>query len=54
MSPEDIIKMIDLINEQLRKNKDVGFIYNPATRLLTEIRDMWSDVLAEEYGIYYV
>lgn len=54
MSPEDIIKMIELIDEQLRKNKEIGYIYNPTTRLLTEARDMWSDILAYEYGIFYV
>ena len=54
MSKEDIIKMIDLINVELRKNYDVGNIYIPTTRLLTDIRDMLSDILAQEYGVFYV
>lgn len=54
MSKEDIIEMIDLINEELRKNNEVGDIYIPTTRLLTDIRDMLSDILAQEYGVLYV
>ena len=54
MSKEDIIKMIDLINVELRKNNEVGDIYIPTTRLLTDIRDMLSDILAQEYGVFYV
>ena len=54
MSKEDIIKMIDLINEELRKNNEVGDIYIPIARLLTDIRDMLSDILAQEYGVFYV
>lgn len=54
MSKEDIIRNIELIDEQLKQNEEVGFVYIPTSRLLMEHRKVLVDVLFYEYGIFYV
>lgn len=53
MSKEDIIKTIELIDEQLKQNEEIGFVYIPTSKLLMDIRNMWIDVLLYEYGVFY-
>lgn len=52
MSKEEIIKIIDMIDVELEKNKKFG-AYIPTTRLLMDNRDMWADMLYRLYGIVY-
>jgi len=53
MSKEDIIKAIELIDEQLQKNHEVGAVYIPTTRLLMDVRKMYVDMLKYKYGVFY-
>lgn len=54
MSKEDIIRNIELIDEQLKQNEEAGFVYIPTSRLLMEHRKILIDVLYYEYGIVYL
>lgn len=51
---EDIIKNIELIDEQLKQNEEVGFVYIPTSKLLMDIRNMLTDMLLYDYGVFYV
>lgn len=62
MSKEDIIKYIEIIDEELKKNEEVINTYNNAdvmilhvtSKLLKDARKMWVDMLLYEYGIFYL
>ncbi len=53
MSKEEIIKMIEVLDEQLENNLKVGNAYIPTTQLLKDLRKWWADVLLREYGVFY-
>ena len=62
MSKEDIIKNIETIDEELKKNEEVINAHNSAdvmilhvtSKLLKDARKMWVDMLLYDYGIFYV
>jgi hypothetical protein len=62
MSKEDIIKNIEMIDDELKKNEEFINTYNSAdvmilhttSKLLKDARKMWVDMLLYEYGIFYV
>lgn len=62
MSKEDIIKNIETIDEELKKNEEIIDTYNSAdvmilhitSKLLKDARKMWVDMLLYEYGVFYV
>lgn len=53
MSKEDIIRTIELIDEELEQNEESGFVYIPTSGLLMYHREVLVDVLLYEYGIVY-
>lgn len=61
MSKEYIIKNIELIDEELKKNEEFINAHNieyvttlhVTTKLLIEARKMWVDMLWLDYGICY-
>lgn len=53
MTKEEIIETIQVIDEQLEKNKQYG-VYIPVTRLLMDNRKIFVDLLYCLYGIVYV
>lgn len=53
MSKEDIIKIIEAIDAELRKNEALGSAYIPTTKLLINARKMWCDMLLRVYGVFY-
>lgn len=61
MSKEDIIKFIEAIDEELKKNEEVINSHNTAdililhttSKLLNDARKMWIDVLERGYGVFY-
>lgn len=68
MSKEEIMKTIEMIDEQLEKNKEVIDAYSRQTvsgnsdvltlcmlsKNLMIARDAWKNMLWYEYGIYYM
>ena len=68
MSKEEIMKTIEMIDEQLEKNKEVIDAYAGQTvpsnsdvltlcmlsKNLMIARDTWKNMLLHEYGIYYM
>lgn len=53
MTKEEIIKSIEIIDEQLEQNKKYG-AYMPVTRLLMDNRKIFVDLLYCLYGIVYL
>ena len=63
MFKEDIIKTIEEIDEQLKKNKEVIDVCEAnadvstlceLSKLLVKTREMWQNMLLDCYGIYYM
>lgn len=53
MSKEDIIRTIELIDEELKQNEEAGFVYIPTSGLLMYHREALIEVLLYDYGIVY-
>lgn len=53
MSKEDIIKSIELLDEELTKNEEIGFVYIPTSKILMDFRNMLCDMLLCNYGVFY-
>ena len=62
MSKDEILKYIEAIDEELKKNEDVinshssadVMILHTTSKLLRDARKMWIDVLEHGYGVFYV
>ena len=67
MSKEDMVKQIEIINEQLAKNKEVINSYAGEefpdcdvltlcvlSQALVTAKAMWKEMLLCEYGVYYL
>lgn len=62
MLPEDIIKFIKEIDEQIEKDRETiaqyggsaATVLNPMIRLLMDFREMWINILLDHYGIFYI
>lgn len=62
MSKENIIKNIELIDGELKRNEEFikehqdadVTILHVTSKLLRDARKMWTDMLLCEYGVYYV
>ena len=54
MSKEDIIKLIGILDEELKQNQEVGFVYIPTSKILLDMRNSLIDELWYEYGIVYI
>ena len=62
MSKEDIIKTIELIDGELKRNEEFINAHHSAdvmmlhvmSKLLRDARKMWIDMLLYEYGVYYI
>lgn len=67
MSKEDMVKQIEVINEQLAKNKEVINSYAGEdfpdcdvltlcvlSQALVTAKAMWKEMLLYEYGVYYL
>ena len=63
MSKEEIIKIIEVIDEQLKQNRktveecpmnaDVLTLCS-ISKLLIQSREMWQNILLYEYGVFYM
>jgi hypothetical protein len=53
MSKEEIIKMIELIDEQLKNNQELVGAYIPTTKLLMDLREFWIDILLRDHEVFY-
>ena len=62
MSKEDIIKNIELIDGELKRNEEFikehqdadTTVLHVTSKLLRDARRMWIDMLLYEYGVYYI
>lgn len=49
MSKEEIVKMIEVLDETLKENKEVGI----PTKLTIDLRNWWKNILRRDYGVFY-
>ena len=62
MLPEEIIEFIKEIDEQIEKDREAIALYgdsaaiilNPMISLLMNVRELWVNMLMDQYGVFYI